>query len=68
MDLRNTESGLGESVERLVTVIEFERKVAGVVVDSDVFGETVGSEFASLTPGEEAFEEGDGFLGVFEVA
>ena len=41
--------------------------MAGVVVDSDVLLEWLGIEVLLLTPSEEAFEEGDRLLGVFEV-
>lgn len=68
VDFRDAQAGVAESFERGMAVVELEGEVAGVVVDADVLGEAVGAEVALGAPGEEAFEKGDGFFGVFEVA
>ncbi|MFT6242476.1 MAG: hypothetical protein ACJAQT_004581 [Akkermansiaceae bacterium] len=51
-----------------MAVFEFESKVAGVVVDTEVSFDGGVIEVLLGAPGEEAFKEREGFLGVFEVA
>ncbi len=64
VNLGNPESGSTEGVEGFPAVVEFDREVAGVIVDTDTTAKEIGIH--GLV--EEALEEGQGLGGVFEVA
>ena len=67
MNFGNAQSGVGEGLERGGAIVEFEREVAGVVVDANALLERFGIEILLFTPLYETREEGEGFFGVFEM-
>ena len=68
VDFGNTKPGLGEGVERLMAVVEFEGEMTGVVVDADVFANGGGIDIFFIGPSKKPFEKGEGFFGVFKMS
>ena len=67
MDFGNAKTRVGEGFEGLIAVIKFEGEVTSIVVDADVFANRFLIIVLTFAPCEEAIEEGERFLGVFEM-